>query len=187
MLLLPDTRNYTSTLSPNRNLISFQKRLLKVVGCANGPETSLPHKGQAVKGLHKGWAPRSTISKFINLTFFILSVQSSFDDITFNMRRRPSLLLKICQNKPTTTTTTTLCIHSFLILPLSTLKVLKLKQLVRSIPRLSAQSCHLLGKIMLWEHSSLQYIYVYIQNGRPWWKSQVSCREECSHSIYFSQ
>ena len=41
------------------------------------------------------------------------------------------------------------------------------RQLVRSIPRLSAPSCHLLGKISAMGTNSLRDIYVYSQNGQP--------------------
>ena len=58
------------------------------------------------------------------------------------------------------------------------------RQLVRSIPRLSASSCHVLGK----RNAMGTFFYArHIQNGWPWWKSQMSCREECSHSIDFVQ
>ena len=40
------------------------------------------------------------------------------------------------------------------------------KQLVRSIPRISAPYCHLLGKIKLWEHSSQRDI-CYLHHGQP--------------------
>ena len=63
---------------------------------------------------------------------------------------------------------------------------LRQKQLVRSIPRLSAPSCHLLGKInAMGTFYSTRHLCLY-QNDRPWWRSQMSRREECSHSIDFS-
>ena len=43
------------------------------------------------------------------------------------------------------------------------------------------------AKSMQWEHSSLRDICIYSQNGQPWWKSQMSSRKECSHSIDFAQ
>ena len=61
------------------------------------------------------------------------------------------------------------------------------KQLVHSIPRLSEPSCNLLTKInTIGTFFSIRHCF-YSQNGWPWWKSQMSCREECSHSIDFAQ
>ena len=41
-------------------------------------------------------------------------------------------------------------------------------------------------KSTLCEHYSLQDSCVCCQNDWPWWKSQMSCIEVCSHSVYFA-